>query len=234
MGAISDEDVSAVVCEGVAGFLDSENEAIAALEASELSDQAKWQIAALLQQPKQKFMLVVEAVNANLPAFEYAYAKIEAEIAPLLTQLEDQVAQGELPPAVDTVRALDPDAQVVPSLASTLMIMLFGKYCFVGLLLSRLLAGQGEGLTEIEATLVAKSLSDASKLKILRVLKNEKRYNLEIARRVELTPATTSHHMNMLLAAGLVEMSKEDGKVYYGLCASGIKRYCAWLNDSLL
>lgn len=232
--AVSDEEASAAVHEVVADFLQSDNEPIEALAASELSDHTKWQIAALLQQPTQKLSLITEAVNANLPAFEYASAKAEADIAPLFTQLQEQLDKGELPPAIDTVWTLNPDAHMVPSLAACLMILVFGEYCFVGLLSSKLFSGQGENLTEDEAALVAKSLSDASKLKILRVLKNAKLYNLEIARAVGLTPATTSHHMNMLLAAGLVEISKGDGKVYYGLCAEGIKRYCTWLSDSLL
>lgn len=176
----------------------------------------------------------MEAVKANLSAFDYAIAKVQAEVQPLLVLLEEQLENDELPPAINTARTLHPSAQVVPTLATCLSMLVFGEYCLVGLLASKILPSQGEGFTEEEAALVAKSLSDASKLKILRTLKDTKLYNLEIARAVGLTPATTSHHMNMLLAAGLVEMSKGDSKVYYGLCANGIKHYCDWLSDNLL
>lgn len=232
--AISDKEIHAVVDDVVASFLEGEEATINALEVSGLSDQAKWQISALLQQPRQKLMLVIEAVNANLAAFEYAYAKLEAEIVPLLTRFEDQLIKGGLPSFINQTLALNPHFEIIPSLASPLMIMAFEDYCCSGLLLNRVFTGQDEVLTDTEATMVAKSLSDASKLEILRALKKDKLYNLEIAHILGLTPATTSHHMNMLLSAGLVEVSKKGRKVYYSLHTDGIKRYRNWLDDNLL
>ena len=51
---------------------------------------------------------------------------------------------------------------------------------------------------------------------------------------LDLTPATTSHHMSALLSAGFVEGSLKDGKTYYRLCPEGIQRYRAWLESSFL
>jgi DNA-binding transcriptional ArsR family regulator len=233
LSAFSDEEVRAVINDAVTSFLGSEKEIIDALEASELSDQAKWQIAALLQQPKQKLMQIAEAVNANLATFEYTYTKLEAEIVPLLTQLENQLKKGKLPPFINQALELDTTVNIMPSLAEPLIFMVFGEHCCTGLLLNRVFTGEDEALTDTEAIIVAKALGDQSKLEILRALKNRKLYSLEIAHKLGLTPATTSHHMNMLLSAGLVEVSKEGGKMYYGLRADGINRYRAWLDDNL-
>lgn len=234
LDTVSDKEAHAVITHVVAGVLESGEEIIDALEASELSDQAKWQISALLQQPKQKLTAVIEAVNANLDAFKYTYTNLEAEIVPLLTQFEDQLDKGELPSFIHQTLALNPSFKIMPSLAEPLMIMAFEKYCCCGLLLNRVFTGRDKALTDTEAIIVAKSLSDTSKLEILRLLKNEDLYNLEIAQKLGLTPATTSHHMTMLLSAGLVEVAKEGRKVYYNLCADGIRRYRNWLDDSLL
>lgn len=232
--AVSDEEIHKAVDDVVSSFLESEEEIIVALGASELSDQAKWQISVLVQQPKQKLTPIIEAVNANLAAFEYAYSKLETEIAPLLTQLEDQLEKGELTPFLHQTLALNPHFEIIPSLAMPLVVIAFEEYCFVGLMLNRAFPGQSKPLTDAEAVIVAKSLSDSSKLEILRALKNDKLYSLEIAQKLDLTPATISHHMNMLLSAGLVEVTKEGNRVYYRLCADGVKRYRNWLNDGLL
>ena len=231
---VSHEEAATAVSDAMASLYESSEETIEILAASELSDQAKWQIAALLQQPKKKLTLVIEAINTNIAAYEYAYTKLEPEIRPLLERLEDQIKKDQLPPSVSQVLTLVPNAQITPLLAEPLILVAFERYCCVGLLLNKMSAGLDESLTETEAFLIAKALGDASKLEILRLLNNNKLYSLEIAQQLGLTQATTSHHMNILLAAGLVEVSKDGAKVYYCLCTNGIKRYCDWLNDSFL
>lgn len=231
---VSDEDVASTIREGITGFLQSDKEPLEALEASELSDQAKWQLTVLLQQPKKRLALIIDAINANLATFEYAYAKLESEITPLLKQLEEQLENNELSSGVYRVLALNPQTCITPSLADPLMILVFENHSLIGLLLSRILGGRDDGLTESEATLIAKALSDTSKVRILSELQQGKLYNLEIAQKLGLTPATTSHHMNMLLSAGLVEISKEGTKAYYNICRDSIERYRAWLDERFL
>lgn len=232
--AVSDEEATAAISEGITDLLESDEGPIEALEASELSDQAKWQMTALLQQPRKKLALVIDAINANLATYEHAYARLASEIEPLLEQLEDQLEKDELSSNMSRIVALNPQAPVIPSLANPLVILVLGDYNFVGLLLNRMMGGRNEGLTETEAALVAKALSDPSKVKILGELKQGKLYSLEIAQKLELTPATTSHHMNMLLSAGLVEVSKEGAKAYYSVCRDTVERYRAWLHDRFL
>lgn len=231
---VTDEEVKTAVDEMFSSLFESDGDVIDALQTSGFSDKAKWQITALLQQPRQRMQLVIDAINANLPAFDYAYKKLEAEIQPLLALLEKQVTAGDLPDVVAQVLETNPNTCVVPSLASGLAVILYDKLCILGLLVTRVFAGENEGLTKTEAILAAKALSDSNRLEILKALANEELYNLEIARMLDLTPATTSHHMSALLSAGFVECSLKDGKAYYRLCPDGIKRYRDWLDGSFL
>lgn len=64
-------------------------------------------------------------------------------------------------------------------------------------------------------TKILKILSDSSKFEILSYIKDKKAYGSELAKQLNLTTATISHHMGALLKAGLVRMEKEDTKVYY-------------------
>jgi len=231
---VTDEDAAIVIRDVVIDLLEGEKEVIDALEASGLSDQAKWQITALLQQPRQRLGQVFEAVKTNLAAYEYAYSRLEEEIAPLLAQLEELLKKDDLPTIVRQPLTLHPKAEIIPSMAAALGLIVLNDVCIYGLLINKVFPGNDQILTKAEAILAAKAISDASKLEILIALKNESKYNLEIAHMLGLTPATTSHHMGMLLAAGLVEVSKRDGKVYYSLSTNGIKRYRDWLDDNLL
>ena len=228
----SDEDVKTAVDETFSDLFENDGDAVDALQASGFSDKAKWQITAFLQQPKQRMQLVIDAVTANLPAFDYAYASLEAEIQPLLDLLEKQVSTGDMPDVVAQVLKTNPSTRIVPSLAGGLAAIMYDTFCVLGLLVTRVFAGESEGFTKTEAILAAKALSDSNRLEILKALANEELYNLEIARMLDLTPATTSHHMSALLSAGFVECSLKDGKAFYRLCTAGIKRYRDWLEKS--
>ena len=62
-----------------------------------------------------------------------------------------------------------------------------------------------------------KAFGDKSKFEILYSLKESPKYNLEIAEELQLTPATASHHMSLLLSNHMVTVEKKDGRVYYQL-----------------
>ena len=62
---------------------------------------------------------------------------------------------------------------------------------------------------------VLKLLSDRSKFEILSYTKEKPAYGSELAKLLNLTTATISHHMTGLVTAGLVEMKKEENRIYY-------------------
>lgn len=72
-----------------------------------------------------------------------------------------------------------------------------------------------EGAYENYVTQVLKLLGDRSKFEILSYIRDREAYGSELAKRLNLTTATVSHHMNALLAAGLVEIRRVDNRIYY-------------------
>lgn len=70
---------------------------------------------------------------------------------------------------------------------------------------------------------VLKLLSDESKLEILTLLKEKSYYGGELAQKVNLTTATISHHMSTLLTSGLITVSKDKNRIYYGLNEKNIR-----------
>lgn len=72
-----------------------------------------------------------------------------------------------------------------------------------------------DGGYENYVTQVLKLLGDKSKFEILSYIRDKEAYGSELAKHLNLTTATVSHHMNALLAAGLVEIKRVDNRVYY-------------------
>lgn len=60
-----------------------------------------------------------------------------------------------------------------------------------------------------------KLLSDKSKFEILSYIRDKSAYGSELAKHLNLTTATVSHHMNTLLSSGLVRLKRVDNRVYY-------------------
>lgn len=62
-----------------------------------------------------------------------------------------------------------------------------------------------------------KALADDTRIKMIRMMAKEPLYLQEIARRLELTPATVSHHLNILVGEGLVQLQVKDPGVRHAL-----------------
>lgn len=62
-----------------------------------------------------------------------------------------------------------------------------------------------------------KALSDANRIKIVKLLKDRPWFGLELAEKLNLTPATISYHMGFLQQVGLVTYEKSEKRSYFSL-----------------
>lgn len=62
-----------------------------------------------------------------------------------------------------------------------------------------------------------RALGDASRLRILRLLRDRDLYLTELAVQLGLSKPTTKHHLALMRAAGLVTVTEEGGLTYYSL-----------------
>ena len=62
-----------------------------------------------------------------------------------------------------------------------------------------------------------RALGDDTRLRILRLLRDQDFYLTEIAERLELSKPTIKHHLALLRSAGLVTIVEEGGLSYYSL-----------------
>lgn len=226
--------VSDAVSQVIMRELKGQTDIIAGLDTLGLSDQSKWQIILLLQKSKRQMQAVIQAILDNIPAFEEARSEIEGDLTGLFLQFENALRRPNREGLPQLPPKLPPSVSIVPTLALPFAVLVMEGVCFYGLLTNTLSRSAKGELSKEEILICAKALSEKSKLDILLCLRDTNLYNLEIADRVGLTPATVSHHMQVLLSAGFVHADKKQGKVFYRLSPTGIRRFLAGSRQLLL
>ncbi|MGH2495215.1 MAG: metalloregulator ArsR/SmtB family transcription factor [Ktedonobacteraceae bacterium] len=71
---------------------------------------------------------------------------------------------------------------------------------------------------------LGRALSDLTRIRILGLLGVRPMYGQELAQALDVAPPTISHHMESLVAAGLVKVRRENNYRYYELDSAGIEQ----------
>lgn len=91
--------------------------------------------------------------------------------------------------------------------------------CLVGMFFEQIITWE-EQYSFLEGQMIAtlKALADMNRIKIIKLLAEKPRYLQELARELKLTPATVSHHIDVLYQGRLIQyvIDKQNGKkVFY-------------------
>ncbi|MDF2921260.1 MAG: hypothetical protein K0R57_174 [Paenibacillaceae bacterium] len=208
---------------------------VAFLKKLPIQEGSKWRLLSVLHQPKQQLRTFIDLVAGNLPAYHKAVKEVEKPLEKLLQQFAELASGQEDKSFFNIKKTFSQDSTVNPTLIMPVVAIIFEKMCYYGLFTDSLLKpGRLHAPSREALQLKLKALSDKSKLQILSSLKVSPKYNLEIAEQLGLTAATMSHHMNVLLACGLVSVDKRDGRVYYHLQQENIRQFISDLEHTLL
>lgn len=93
----------------------------------------------------------------------------------------------------------------------------------IGVNYKKVLKNMKKNNSEEKHILVLKNMADETRYKILKLLSKKDYYGLELSKILNITTPSVSYHMNYLLLAGLVSVTKKEQKVYYSLNREGLK-----------
>lgn len=80
-------------------------------------------------------------------------------------------------------------------------------------------------MCEIDISFICKALSDANRLKIVKMLSDGEKCGCKLLEAFEITQPTLSHHMRILEECGLVKGVKRGKWTYYSLCCETLKEF---------
>ncbi len=211
--------------------LPDEKSIIEFLDKADIDSGDKWYMLELLRTPDQWLMKIFDMVNANLPAYEKA---VEAVSKPL-AQLFEKSAAFDDSEFLKIAGTYTENIVVYPVLATPLLQAVLYSHGYQGLMTGYAEINSRHTDNSREALLrQLKALSDKSKLDILCELKKSSKYNSQLSEALNLSPSTMSHHMGALLSCGFVTVEKRDGRVYYCIQDSVIRKFLASLEQLVL
>ncbi|MBE6538409.1 MAG: helix-turn-helix transcriptional regulator [Ruminococcaceae bacterium] len=79
-----------------------------------------------------------------------------------------------------------------------------------------------------------RTIGDLRKFEILRLLAEGEKYGQQLASLLDLSTATISHHMSLLMECGFVEIKRESNRIYYCLNRKKIRDFIDELSSTLL
>lgn len=203
-------------------------ETVGLLNRADLSTEVCWKMTLLLQDPQAYLAQLVQIVTASLPAYQAAVTAVEKPLGK---------AMAEFPKGQYTVENLGTEGTVTPLLIFPAAEVIFSHgeedRGYVGLFVKEIYQMMEQAKQARKNLLPClKALGDKSKFDILLSLLKSPKYGVELAEALDLSAATVSHHMNVLLSQDLVTVEKREGRVYYLVQKETLRGIVAALEQS--
>lgn len=107
-------------------------------------------------------------------------------------------------------------------------------YFYVGVLFEPLKEITQSSTLEDKLCRTLRTIGDLRKFEILKLLAESPKYGQQLASLLDLSTATISHHMSLLMESGFVEIKRDANRIYYALNKKKMRDFIEELSDSLL
>lgn len=240
--SLSDDDIRKIFFENYIdedehednGKLNSPIDFVSFLNNEDISDSAKWYFMRLLNNPSEMIKSITKLIDDNLYAYEKAYKSVEVQSMKLIDKMQSDLISPKCIFTNDII-GIDGISRIVPSLFFSVSYVGLDDEFIYGLYCETYLKEHDKSMgNKTDMILKFKALSDKSKLEIVELLSKKSMYASEIAEKLNLTSATVSYHMNVLMEAGFITIKKKDGRIYYYFKKDSMQNLVDNMNQTLL
>ncbi|MBQ8763861.1 MAG: winged helix-turn-helix transcriptional regulator [Clostridia bacterium] len=184
---------------------------------------------AIYNNPKEYLSAFSEIIRNNVPAMENAWDEVRTEAQGFVALSWNNSDEFYKKSNID-MKA--PIKHVYPQLSIYTNAFIINETYYYGLFNADI-RPEEERLDEKERIVeTCKAIGDATRAEILLLLSERPWYNRELAAKLNLTPATVMHHIDVLLACGIAKMTTCDDnqkRIYYTIDSNHAK----WLTTAL-
>lgn len=107
-------------------------------------------------------------------------------------------------------------------------------FMYVGVLFEPLKEITSDSTLEDKLCRGLRTLGDMRKFEILKLLAESPKYGQQLAKLLDISTATVSHHMSMLIECGFVEIKRNSNRIYYVLNNKKLRAFIDDLSAELI
>lgn len=107
-------------------------------------------------------------------------------------------------------------------------------FFYVGVLFEPLKEITDDSTLEDKLCRALRTVGDNRKFEILKLLAESPKYGQELAKLLDISTATVSHHMSLLMECGFVEIERNSNRIYYCLNNKKIRDFIDDLREALI
>ncbi|MDH6366186.1 MULTISPECIES: winged helix-turn-helix domain-containing protein [unclassified Breznakia] len=209
------------------------------LQEDEMDSKHKWELLYIYENFDFFASEITTIIETLRPEVRKQLQMYQVEVSNFIDDITQNTRQMSLESYIKkVVRVTIENAKVrvmYPTVFGSNSLTIQEQYVFIGILFDSSFDFQGEN-EELDLLLAKmKVLTDPSKFAILKELHKESTYGNDLAKEMNLTPATISHHMNALLSEGLVNLRTGKSKrIYYSVNEEAVKSILQNVEEQLL
>lgn len=209
------------------------NECIQELEKSKYSSQAKWNIMKVYVQYEYYNEQLFQVIASLQPMFKKVYKKANFLFVAFDQYWGPIIAENNFVKIFKELTTVDLDMKnmsIYPSILAFYSVAINIYNMHIGVTFHKT-KGILHNFSEDKVIEILKIMSDPSKFEILKMIKDEALYGQQIAKAMDLSTATISHHTSKLIDHGLLEVKAENNRVFYKANKQQIKRLLERLEE---
>lgn len=217
------------------------------LDQLNIEEQYRWKIYKMLMRFPQAFRELESLLTSVAGRMAAALSSVQPAVDEACDHWEDYFRAHDFPELLERLTnqtqpqdSLDTYVNI-SLLAGNDMIYTYGtlegkdfRQVYIGALLNGSLRVDRVEMTDEAVCNLLKIISDRSKFEILRRISRDSSYCQALSREMNLTTATISRHMSLLLDAGLVHARRGEKRIYYDLNREAVTDLCDTVCQMLL
>jgi len=211
------------------------------LKEQPLDNEIKWNLLCLIEDPITYVEKFTELINRYLPLYEEIKKKYNNKFEDFILWLEEQIKTHGTDYINHHFEIVNFNqfekvyfSYSIFDLGSTYLGTDENQcYLYLGMLFKQYVQQKLDKQDVEKHLMVYKNFSDKTRFDIIRMLIEKDCFGQEIAEKLGITTATVSYHMDYLLGASLVQVTRKSRKIFYSINKDVVRQSILFLEQEL-
>lgn len=216
------------------------NQLIEKIDELDCNSEAKWFFLSLLKDPRLYIEKFIKLIESYLPLYDEIKESFLKEYEEFVKWIDEELAIHGVDFIANHLEFLNLKQYTEVHLYYSLFDLVSSYshsdgsiHIFVGIMFKEYFEDRKDKQDIDKHLIIYKVLSDRTRYEIIKLLVEQESYGQEIAKKLGITTATVSYHMDYLMGASLIITKRQSRRLYYSINKDQIKQSISFLEKEL-